>query len=162
MLWPRVDIYAQVTKDIADLVPAFLQNRKSEVQELRSAIAEQSADLLDRLACRMFGVGNPFGFRQITTFGRLLREASAQGDFKGASGVVDQYAAYLKEVQIAYVEAPPKRPQWEPRSAEERRQESVPVPVERRSMQRRKSASGKEAMRPGPWTPGEKHPEASP
>src|SRR5687768_11141059 len=94
----------------------------------------------------MFGVGNPFGFRQVTTFGRLLREACAREDFEAAGEIVNGYGQYLDQVQVSFVDAPPKRAQWEPRSIE-RRQESVPVPVERRMVERRGRASNDEVMR---------------
>lgn len=151
-----MDLKALVHADIKDLVPAFLCNRAADVPALRRAIAEQSTQTMEYLACRMYGVGNPFGFRQVTTFGRELREACAAADFREAARLVAQYEQYLGSVSIEYVSAPPKRKQWLPRVIE-RREEARPKaiaakpPAERRIGERRKSgpAEGGRLLRAG-------------
>jgi hypothetical protein len=118
-----VDLTALVHKDVADLLPRFLENRRQEVLELQNAIAACAFKEIERLACRMYGAGNPFGFRQITTFGKQLREAAAKPDLAGARRIVSQYAFYLDKVQVTLVDAPPKRKQWAPRLVERRKEE---------------------------------------
>ncbi len=138
-----MDLKALVHADIKDLIPTFLRNRAADLPALRQAIAEESAQPLDYLACRMYGVGNPFGFRQVTTFGRQLREACAAADFREATRIVARYEQYLNSVSIEYVEAPPKRKQWLPRVVERRQEasskENFAQPAERRIGERRKS-----------------------
>jgi hypothetical protein len=124
-----VDLTALVHRDVSDLIPRFLENRRQELAELRDAIAACAFDEIDRLGCRMYGAGNPFGFRQITTFGKQLREAAARPDPAGARRIVSQYALYLDKVQITLVDAPPKRKQWVPRLVERRKEERRAAPA---------------------------------
>lgn len=134
---PAVDLRAFVSNDIADLVPRFLENRRRDVDALREAVRSRSTGRLEFLATRMYAAGNPYGFRQITTFGRLIREACASGRLEGVDEVIDEYERYLEVVEVEFVAAPPKRAQWKTRSAERRTQTTEPA-GERRREQRRK------------------------
>lgn len=138
-----MDLTALVHNDIRDLIPGFLRNRDLEVRALRQAIADEDAQRVEHLACRMYGAGNPFGFRQVTTFGKQLRQACAALDFDEAAEIVAQYEQYLSDVEIKYVDAPPKRDEWLPRTGE-RRQEApaaemaaVKPAIDRRVAERR-------------------------
>lgn len=134
---PAVDLRAFVSHDIADLIPPFLENRRRDIDALREAVRSRSSRRLEFLASRMYAAGNPYGFRQITTFGRLIREACASGRLEGVDKVIDEYERYLEVVEVEFVAAPPKRAQWKPRSAERRTQTTEP-PSERRREERRK------------------------
>jgi hypothetical protein len=107
-----MDYLAHVTKDVADLIPTFLQNRKNEVSAILLAIEAVDLDLIVHLAERMYALGNPYGFRQITTFGRLIRDAMAEGDLATARDAVHSYHDYLAKVQVVLVDSPVPRPQW--------------------------------------------------
>ena len=110
---------------------------------MRKAIKDEDAARLEHLACRMYGAGNPFGFRQVTTFGKQLRDACANQDFDEAAEIVAQYEQYLSEVSIRYVDAPPKRNEWVPRTGERRQEvpsreiEPSKPPMDRRVAERR-------------------------
>lgn len=143
-----MDLIARVHADIRDLIPGFLRNRTAELASLRRAIEEQSVQKLERLACRMYGAGNPFGFRQVTTFGKQLRGACEVADFREASRILDEYERYLGEVAIEYVDAPPKRKEWLPRIVERRQEISaIPMASAKRSIDRRVGERRKSGLR---------------
>ena len=136
-----MDMQANVPKDIWDLVPGFVRNRQAEVGLLREALSAADIEMLTHLAERMWALGNPYGFRQITTFGRELREAVAARRMEVVGAVITWYAAYLEKVKVVQVEAPVPRSVWRERAAERRaEQDAFPLPgiSERRTAQRRK------------------------
>ena len=57
----------------------------------------------------MYALGNPYGFRQITTFGRFMREACANKDRPAVHALIHDYETYLSKVTIVEVEAPMPR-----------------------------------------------------
>jgi hypothetical protein len=101
-----VDLTAHVPKNILDLLSAFLPNRRADVGRLHSALAERDWVRLQDLAERMYAVGNPYGFRQITTFGRLMREACAEQDQAALKQLITAYSEYLSKVMVVEVDAP--------------------------------------------------------
>lgn len=114
---------AHVTRDIADLLPQFLRNRQADIDSLRASLAALDEARLLELGKRMYALGNPYGFPQITTLGRHVMESSAKRDFDSVRSLVSQYRDYLEAVQIVYVDPPPMP--WEKQAAE-----AVPAPEE--------------------------------
>src|SRR5437660_1729362 len=104
-----MDTVALVPQDLADLIPVFLENRREEAEQLRSGLRDTDFGRLQHLAERMFALGNPYGFRQITTFGRQIREACSVQDHVTIGGIIEQYRAYLAKVAISLVPAPVER-----------------------------------------------------
>lgn len=148
-----MDLQAHVPKDISDLVPEFLRNRQAEVGYLEEALAAGDIEMLTHLAERMWALGNPYGFRQITTFGRALRKAIAARRMEEVGELISRYGAYLAEVKVVEVEAPVVRSIWRERAAERRVDEDgVPPPdmPERRMAQRRQISLRRAAEAPEP------------
>jgi hypothetical protein len=104
-----VDLTAYVPQDITDLLSAFLPNRRAEVGLLRQALAKDDWLRLQHLAERMYALGNPYGFRQITTLGRFMREACAKKDRPAFEALIRDYDTYLSKVTIVEVDAPVPR-----------------------------------------------------
>ncbi len=101
-----MDLTAYVPQDITDLLSAFLPNRRADVGLLRQALAKDDWPRLQHLAERMYALGNPYGFRQITTIGRFMREACAKKDRRAFEALIRDYETYLSKVTIVEVEAP--------------------------------------------------------
>jgi hypothetical protein len=104
-----MDLIAYVERDILDLVPKFLRNRRADVGQLSDALAAKDWAELQRLAESMYALGNPYGFRQITTFGRFMRQACARKDAPAIARLITEYATYLAAVTVVEVDAPVPR-----------------------------------------------------
>lgn len=102
---------ANVTRDIADLVPQFLRRRHIDVESLRVALKSGDAPRLQELGERMRALGNPYGFPQITTLGRQVVEATASGELELIGSLVTQYEEYLRAVEIVHIDVP--APTWQ-------------------------------------------------
>ena len=109
---------AHVPQNIIDLLSTFLPNRRAEVGHLRQALEKDDWPRLQHLAERMYALGNPYGFRQITTFGRFMREACAKKDRAAFQALIREYEGYLSKVTIVEVEAPLPREVLTPNARE--------------------------------------------
>lgn len=116
-----MNLVAKVAKDVADLVPDYLKNRRADVKHLRAAVAGGDFARLAAIAERLYASGMPFGFHQITTYGMLLR--SAETDAAAIGEIVGQYAEYLERVEVVLVDAPRSTSIWRERRAEPRTSE---------------------------------------
>jgi HPt (histidine-containing phosphotransfer) domain-containing protein len=92
----------KVAKDLADLIPTFLGNRKKELEALRAALAASDFEQLRQLGHRMRGVGNSYGFDDVTVLGKHIEEGARSGDKAGLERHIAHYADYLSRVEIAY------------------------------------------------------------
>ena len=96
------DYKAIVAKDLADLIPVFLNNRKKEVDSLRIALAAADFEQLRQLGHCMKGVGNSYGFNLVSTLGKYIEDGARSGDRASLEARIAEYADYLSKVQITY------------------------------------------------------------
>jgi len=102
------ELIAYVHRDIIDLLSAFLPNRRAEVIQLRQALTRSDWVRLRHIAERMYALGNPYGFRHITTLGRAMREACTVRDRVAIDGLTSDYETYLSKVTIIEIDVPQK------------------------------------------------------
>jgi HPt (histidine-containing phosphotransfer) domain-containing protein len=91
-----------VQKDLEDLIPVFMSNRRKEVEALRAALAAADFEQLRQLGHRMRGVGNSYGFSQVSDFGKHIEDGARSGDRALLESTVVKYGDFLGKVQIIY------------------------------------------------------------
>ena len=95
-------IEVKVAKDLEDLIPTFMKNRHKEVDTLRAALAAQDFEQLRQIGHRMKGVGNSYGFEQVSLFGKQIEDGARSGDRASLEGCVAEYRDYLARVRVVY------------------------------------------------------------
>ena len=91
-----------VAKDLEDLIPVFMGNRKKELDALRVALAAADFEQLRQLGHRMRGVGNSYGFAQVSEIGKHVEDGARSGDRALLDSAILQYGDFLSKVQITY------------------------------------------------------------
>lgn len=91
-----------VAKDLEDLIPVFMGNRRREVESLAKALAAGDFQQLRQLGHRMRGVGNSYGFELVSQFGKLVEDAAHSEDRAAIEACIAEYRDYLAKVQITY------------------------------------------------------------
>jgi len=91
-----------VARDLEDLIPGFMQNRRSDLDALRAALMQADFDKLFQLGHRMKGVGKSYGFGRITTLGIEIEEAVRSRNEGSLDALISQYAEFLDRVTIEY------------------------------------------------------------
>jgi HPt (histidine-containing phosphotransfer) domain-containing protein len=91
-----------VARDLEDLIPAFMSNRRKELDTLRVALAAADFEQLRQLGHRMKGVGNSYGFSHVSTLGKHIEEGARSGDRAALEARIGEYAEYLAKVQIVF------------------------------------------------------------
>ena len=91
-----------VAKDLEDLIPVFMHNRRKEVDSRRVALAATDFEQLRQLGHRMKGVGVSYGFDYVSTLGKYIEDGARSGDRASLEARIAEYAEYLAKVQISY------------------------------------------------------------
>jgi len=91
-----------VAKDLEDLIPVFMSNRKKELDTLRVALAAADFEQLRQLGHRMKGVGNSYGFARVSEIGKDVEDGARSGDRTTLESAIVSYADFLSKVQITY------------------------------------------------------------
>jgi HPt (histidine-containing phosphotransfer) domain-containing protein len=91
-----------VAKDLEDLIPVFLSNRKKELDSLRVALAAADFEQLRQLGHRMRGVGNSYGFERVSVIGKHIEDGARSGDKVALEAQIAAYSDYLSKLEVAY------------------------------------------------------------
>ena len=91
-----------VARDLEDLIPTFMKNRRKELDNLKNALAAADFEQLRQLGHRMKGVGVSYGFERISALGKAIEDGARSGDRSMLESSVAQYDDYLARVQLAY------------------------------------------------------------
>lgn len=91
-----------VAKDLEDLIPTFMANRTKELDTLRTALGTDDMEQLRQLGHRMKGVGNSYGFEQISVLGKKIEDGAKIKDLSGLNALIAEYMDYLARVKIVY------------------------------------------------------------
>jgi HPt (histidine-containing phosphotransfer) domain-containing protein len=92
----------KVAKDLEDLIPTFLKNRKKELDNLRVALASADFEQLRQLGHRMKGVGVSYGFERVSALGKTIEDGARSGDRALLDASIKEYGDYLGKVQVAF------------------------------------------------------------
>jgi HPt (histidine-containing phosphotransfer) domain-containing protein len=92
----------KIAKDLQDLIPTYLNNRKKELDTLRAALAAADFNQLRQLGHRMRGVGNSYGFERVSALGKEIEDGALSGDKASLEAHIAAYGEYLSKLQVAY------------------------------------------------------------
>ena len=89
-----------VDPDYADLVPGFLENRRSEIDIIRNSVGRGDFAEVRRLGHGMKGAGAGYGFQVITDIGNNLEVAAINEDVPAIEAELKRLESYLSEVRV--------------------------------------------------------------
>ncbi len=95
-------ITVEISRDLEDIVPIFLANRKKELPILRDALTTQNFNTLQTLGHRMKGDGGGYGFDHISEIGTGLETAAKQRHLSAIEQHIAQLEEFLKRVEVVY------------------------------------------------------------
>ena len=91
-----------VAKDLEDLIPTFMKNRRKELETLRAALDAGDMEQMRQLGHRMKGVGNSYGFELVSVLGKQIEDGAKATDRVGLEARLLEYTDYLDRVTIVY------------------------------------------------------------
>jgi histidine phosphotransfer protein HptB len=99
---PTNQLTVEISRDLEDIVPIFLDNRKKDIQILRDALSKQDFGTVQMLGHRMKGDGGGFGFDRITEIGAEMERAAKLEDRPTIEQHIRQLEDFLTRVTVVY------------------------------------------------------------
>ena len=97
-------IVIHADKDLEDLIPEFLDNRRSDVESIHGALANDDYETIRVLGHSMKGSGGGYGFDDITEIGGALEQAAKRKDNTAIGNELEKLASYLARIEVVYEE----------------------------------------------------------
>ncbi len=95
-------ISVSIDRDLEDIVPMFLANRKKDLETLRLSLASRDFSTIRMLGHRMKGDGGGYGFDTITDIGGAMELAAGRHDHPAIERLIGQLEDFLARVTIVY------------------------------------------------------------
>lgn len=95
-------IIVKIDPELIELIPAFLENRGTDIQLMNKALKASDYEIIERTGHGMKGAGAGFGFEAITEIGAALEKAAQDKDSELIQKGIDALSHYVQNLEIIY------------------------------------------------------------
>lgn len=95
-------ITVRIDEDLEDLIPGFLENRRADVDKIKTATTESDYLSISRLGHTIKGVGGGYGFDEISSIGEKIEDAAKEENKEKLLDLCEEYINYLNNLEIVY------------------------------------------------------------
>jgi HPt (histidine-containing phosphotransfer) domain-containing protein len=100
-------IRVEVDPDLLDLVPGFLENRRADLDSIRTALERGDYRGIHRIGHNLKGDSGALGFDGLGVVGRELERAAVEHDDADIRAELGRLADYLERVEVVPGEPDP-------------------------------------------------------
>jgi HPt (histidine-containing phosphotransfer) domain-containing protein len=93
----------EIEADLQDLVPNFLEHKRSDIGFIRLAIDQRDFQAVSEIGHKMKGEGGSFGFDAVTVMGAALEQAALHQDVASLNHTLEELAEYLESIDVVYI-----------------------------------------------------------
>lgn len=91
-----------VDKDIEDLIPGFMANRRRDTERIDAALRTGDFDAIRMLGHSMKGSGGGYGFDAITQIGARIESAAIENNADNVAALNRELRDYLQNVNVEF------------------------------------------------------------
>ena len=95
-------IIVSVDRDLEDLIPGFLENRRKDIKTIEQALEIRDYESIRILGHSMKGAGGGYGFDAITDIGRSLEKAARGNNPEAVTKCCEAIASYLDKIKVVF------------------------------------------------------------
>jgi len=95
-------ITVTIDKDLEDLIPGFLDNRRKDVRLLGEALSARKIESLKSIGHSLKGVGGGYGFHELSVIGAEIEKIAKTGETVGIEQLIHRMADYLDRIEIVF------------------------------------------------------------
>jgi signal transduction histidine kinase/CheY-like chemotaxis protein/HPt (histidine-containing phosphotransfer) domain-containing protein len=87
-------------EDLRTLIPAYLDRRREEINDLLNAVAKADYDLLRRMGHKIKGSGGSYGLDQLYKIGGQLESSAQEQDMPAIKNEISSLADFLARIEV--------------------------------------------------------------
>ena len=94
---------AEIDSELQEIIPAFFDNTRQEIEELAQATAQGDYETIQRLGHGLKGSSLGYGFEELADIGRKIEDAAQQGlSITTIQEFIKKAAGYIDTVVVTY------------------------------------------------------------
>jgi len=94
----------RIDRDLKEIVPGYLQNRKKELSELKTLLSSNSFDQIAKIGHKLRGNAGGYGFEGLGRLADLLEKHAKEKNTSLIADDLESIESYLENIVVAYVE----------------------------------------------------------
>lgn len=99
---PRIKVY--IDPDLEQLIPDFLENRRGDIGQIQTALANRDFGAVRIIGHNLKGLGGGYGFEEMTQIGALLEKAAKDLDEPEINELSMRLDLYLSNIEVVFQE----------------------------------------------------------
>ena len=92
-----------VPRDLDDIFPEFLENRRAEIVAIPEALKRGDFKQIRIWGHNMAGCGEGYGFPAVSEYGRLLESAALASDVAAIEKCTSKLSEFVNNLDVIYV-----------------------------------------------------------
>jgi HPt (histidine-containing phosphotransfer) domain-containing protein len=93
----------QIDRDLEDLVPDYLENRRLELIDLKKLIEQKDLAKIKTIGHKLAGNAGGYGFHTLGTIGSKIEKAAIANNLSEMSQFASEIEDFLKKIEIEYI-----------------------------------------------------------
>ena len=96
-------IVYEIDKDLQEIVPAFLDGRKKDIEIIKKLVNLSDFEELRSVGHKLKGTAGSYGFMALSKIGAKIEEAANTKNLENLKKLSAEYESHMKQVEVKYV-----------------------------------------------------------
>lgn len=97
-----MDMRVVIDRDLADLIPGFIEKRQQDIAAIMAAAAVGDYETVQSIGHNLKGIGGGYGFDRITKLGAAIEQAGKLREADKVYELAQVLKTYIENVEISY------------------------------------------------------------
>ena len=93
-----------INSDLKEIIPKFLQNRKSDINTLKELIISSNFDQIKHIAHKMAGSSGSYGFKKMGELGKEIELAASEQDLSKIKDTLAVLNQHFNNLDIKFID----------------------------------------------------------
>lgn len=95
-------IVVKIDKDLEDIIPSFLENRRKDLEKVKDAISQNDFKTIESIAHKLAGNAGSYGLDDLGEIGMKLEVAASKEEFPLVEELFQNYRDYMNKLTIEF------------------------------------------------------------
>ncbi len=96
-------IVYEIDKELEEIVPAFMNSRKKDIESLKNFFAEKNYEEIRSIGHKVKGTAGSYEFMELSEIGGRLEKAASDHDDGALDKLIVEYEDHVNKIDIKYV-----------------------------------------------------------
>jgi len=102
--WWNMKLNIEIDKELEELIPGYLNNRKNDVKQLEAYLKEGNFEGIKFIGHGLKGTGSGYGLDFISELGYELESKALELNAEKLNEYIEDLSYFLENVEVIYVE----------------------------------------------------------